>query len=52
MIEKNLKKLQAKKHRVFFEGNLGTITHKSEAHQERCTRKSKERKMVFEYCGY
>ena len=48
MIEKNLKKENAKKYRVVFEGRLCTIEHKSKKHPERSDVKSQIRKQINE----
>lgn len=44
MVEKNLKKLIAKKSRAFFEGNLGTVTFKTVKYPDRNTRKIMDKK--------
>ena len=40
MVEKNMRKKNAKKYRVIFEGRLCTVSHKSKKHPERCEIKS------------
>lgn len=49
MLEKNIKKQKAKQNRAFFEGNLGTITHKDDRHPDRNTIKQATRKSIEDY---
>jgi len=49
MIDKNKKKEQAKKNRVFFPMNTGTITHKDKKHPSRNQRKKDLRKLLDNY---
>ena len=46
MIDKNKKKEQAKKNRVFFPMNTGTITHKSKKYKSRQENKKDLRKVL------
>ena len=46
MTEKNNKKEQAKKNRVWFPMNLGTATHKSKKHKTRQENKKDLQKML------
>ena len=49
MIAKNLKKLNAKKYRVCFDGRLCTVEHKSVKHPERADLKRQSRRMLKDY---
>ena len=48
MIQKNVKKENAKKYRVFFEGRLCTVEHKSRKHPERADVKREFRRQIKE----
>lgn len=48
MIDKNKKKEQAKKNRVYFPMNTGTITHKSKKYKSRQENKKDLRKEISE----
>jgi len=49
MLEKNIKKTEAKKYRVVFDGRLCTVTHKSKKHPERMDVKKHVFRQIKEY---
>ena len=49
MVEKNRKKEQAKRQRVYFDMNTGTRVHKDSKHSSRQDRKKDLRKMLDNY---
>ena len=49
MVEKNLKKENAKKYRVVFEGRLCTVEYRSKKHPERQENKEKTRRLLEQY---
>ena len=46
MNEKNKKKEQAKKNRIWFDMNMGTVTHKDKKHPSRQENKKKLKNML------
>lgn len=48
MTEKNRKKKEARKYRVFFSGKLGTQIHESEKHPNREKIKKETRRILIE----
>lgn len=48
MLEKNIKKQQAKKYRVWFDGKMGILDHESVRHPNRQTVKKDTRKIIRE----
>lgn len=48
MVEKNKRKEKMKERRVWFDMNLGTVTHKDKKHPHRRDRKKEDRKIIKE----